>query len=292
MWTKVFPKYLMGRIPEETSYHRLPLDCENKHYEAVLRYDCGVFFVFSCKTKKLRIKTKVHFKWPTVSARTNKKISSEIQLLGKLNGRWELLNKVTHKGWPEPDKCVVTEYDLFNLDYEEFQVCLPAQGRIDEYLWIETDEIPVFKTLDLTAVFLGSSVSQDNNDMTQSNICCYIYRTLGINTATVGISTYHSFHCPELLAKLKTLNPKTKLIVMDLYHATPEQLIAFKKQFTTNTYYLIINSICRQDVIQLLNKFKWLDSIHIDGNGRFDEVHLNAYGTTVYVNELIRKGIL
>lgn len=292
MWTKVFPKYLMGRIPEETSYHRLPLDCENKHYEAVLRYDCGVFFVFKCKTSHIRIKTKIHFTWPTKSARSNRKIMSEIQLLGKLNGSWELLNKVTHNGWPEPDKCVVTDYDLFGLDYEEFQICLPAQGRIDEYLWIETDTCPEFKALNLTAVFLGSSVAQDNNDLSQSNLCCYLYRKLGINTATLGISTYHSFQCPELLTKLKALPADTKIIVMDLYHVKPEELIKFKKEFTKNVYYVIINSICRQDVIDFIKNNKWLDVVHIDGNGRFDEVHLNAYGTTVYADALIKKGIL
>lgn len=292
MWTKVFPEYLMGRISEKTSYHRLPLNCENKHYEAILRYDCGVFFVFKCKTSHIKIKTKIHFTWPTKSARSNKKIMSEIQVLGKLDGKWELLNKVTHSGWPEPDKCVVTDYDLFGLDYGEFQICLPAQGRVDEYLWIETDEEPTFKILDLKAVFLGSSVSQDNNDLTQSNLCCYLYRKLGINTATLGISTYHSFHCPELLEQLKSLVPNTKIIVMDLYHVKREELLKFKDEFKQNVYYLIINSICRQDVINLINEFKWLDVIHIDGNGRFDEVHLNAYGTTIYANALIEKGIL
>ena len=283
MWTKVFPKYLMGRVNDNLNYYRFNVDCKDKHDEQVLKYDCGVYFVFSSKTKTLSIKTKLHFNYKAL-------ITCEFQILGKLNGEWELLNSVTHNPKAISDECVVFSYDLFGYDYEEFQVCFPAQGRVEDYLWIETDNEPTFKTLPLTAILLGSSVAQDSNDTSHGNICCYAYRKLNINIATLGISWTSSLTCRELLDKLKNID--TKIIVMDLYHVDEESFKQFVKEFP-NAYYPIINSICRQDVMYLCKKFpNVIDEIHIDGNCRYDQVHLNNCGSQKYLEELESRGIL
>lgn len=284
MWSKVFPKYLMGRIPRDSKdYYRLQLECEDKHVEQVLKYDCGVYFVFSCKTSKLSIKSKIHFNYKAL-------ITCEFQILGKLNGTWELLNVVTHHPKAISDDCVVFSYNLFGHEYEEFQVCFPAQGRVEDYLWIETDNEPIFKTLPLSVLLLGSSVAQDSNDTSHGNICCYAYRNYNINIATVGISWKSSLTCKELLSKLKTLD--AKIVVMDLYHVDDDSFINFTKEFP-NAYYPIINSICREDVIHLCDKFKdVLDVVHIDGNCRYDEVHLNNCGSQFYLQELKKRNII
>lgn len=158
---------------------------------------------------------------------------------------------------------------------------------------METDNEPEFKKLPLTGILMGSSVSQDNNSSSHMNICCYAYRKLNINIATVGISTYHTLNCKELLKKLLDMNDSIKLIMMDVYHIDNEILNNFKNDFKNKLlYFPVINSICREDVKTICNNDKTLDVIHIDGNGRYDEVHLNDYGTAIYLEKLIKKGIL
>lgn len=287
MWTKVLPEYLMGRIDDSIpSYHRLDLKSADDKYTARLKYDCGVFFCFSCKTKSIRLKTKIHYNG------SFRKIAAEFEVLGKLNGSWELLNKVTPKTKAASDRCAVLYFDLFGNEYDEFQVCFPAQGRVEDYLWIETDSTPIFKKLPLKAILLGSSVSQTNNASSHGSICCAAYRLFNVNIASVGISVYHSLLCPELMEKLKSYYKKVNIVVMDVYHINNDILNAFKKLFKDNVYYPVINSICRKDVIDICKNDKDLDIIHIDGNGRYDEVHLNDYGVIKYLEELNNRGII
>lgn len=296
MWTKVFPEYLMGKVDlNDGTYWRCNLICENKQQESIIKYDCGVFFAFKCQTKTLKIKTHVHFNTKfnyNAGGGAGVRTRGDLQILGKVNNSWELLNEVTPKNHIMPNQCSVVEYNLFGLNYDEFQVCLPVQGRIDGYLWIETDNKPEFIIKPLSAIFLGSSVAQDSNDTTHGNICCSLYRKLGINTATLGVSRTHTLTCPELLKMLKEkTNDQIKIIMMDMYHVSKDVLLQFKAEFK-NVIYAPINSICREDVKKLTEEFPEIEFIHIDGNGRWDEVHLNCYGTQMYINELRKREIL
>ena len=291
MWTKVKPEYLMGRIIDDTTtYHRLVLLYSDADYSARAKYDCGVYFVFSCKTSKLNIKTKVHYK-PTTD---NRKVAGEIQVLGKIENDdyWELLN-ITYR-YPKAlaDKETILSFILPHR-YSEFQVCLPAQGRIDDVLDIETDTEPIFYKLPLKAVFLGSSVAQDNNSSSHMNLCCYLYRKLGINVATVGISHHNTITCPEVLEKLLLLPQETKFIVMDLINLTAEDLDNFRQLFTDrHLHFLVVNCRCKYEVVNLLTNNKDIEVIDINADGHYDRIHLNDYGTVLYCEALQNKKLL
>ena len=274
----------MGKLdPTDGTYHRVSIICEDKHVESTLKYDCGVYFVFSCKTSILKIKTKIHFRYKSL-------ITSELQVLGKINENWELINKVTHNSLTNSDTCVVFSYDLLGYDYEEFQVCLPVQGRVDDYLWIETDTEPVFKVLPLSVVLLGSSVAQDSNCISHGNICCCAYRKYNVNIATVGISWKSSLTCLELLEKLKMM--PVKIVVMDLHHVDDISFNNFVKMFP-KAYYPVIENYFRQDVLDLCDKYnKIIEPVHINGDGRYDQVHLNSYGSQIYIEELQKRNII
>ena len=169
-------------------------------------------------------------------------------------------------------------------------MCLPVQGRVDDYLWIETDTEPIFKILPLQVVLLGSSVAQDSNCISHGNICCCAYRKFNVNIATVGISWKSSLTCPELLNKLKDMS--VKIAVMDLHHVDEQAFVNFNKQFP-KAYYPVIDNYFRQDVIELCNKFnKIIDPVHINGDGRYDQVHLNSYGSQMYIEELQNRNII
>ena len=44
---------VMGRIENSNNYNRLNITLPNKHAEAVLRYNCGLFVVFKSKSSIL-----------------------------------------------------------------------------------------------------------------------------------------------------------------------------------------------------------------------------------------------
>lgn len=288
MWTVVPPEYLMGRIEDnENSYHRLDINCLDKDYEARLKYSCGTYFVFSCTTHYLRIKTKIHYKPIT----DNKKVAAEIQVLRKVTDDWEILNSYG-KIQTISDQEVIFSFSLSG-ESGEFQICLPAQGRVDDYLLIETETEPIFKKLPLKAVLLGSSVAQDNNSSSHMNICCYTYRKLGIHIATVGISHHNTITCPEVLDKLLKLDNNIQLILMDLLNVNADDLRKFKEQFKDKPlHYLVINSKCKAIVVKLLEDNRDIDRIDISADGHYDRTHLNDYGTVLYLDELDKKKII
>ena len=290
MWTKVPPECLMGRIINDpNSYHRIDLTESDEDYQKRASYDCGVYFVFSCNTPFLYIKTKVHYKPST----DNRKVATGIQILGKVDGVWELINNTPRINNVLCDRETIIYYTLPQHKYTEFQICFPAQGRIEEYFMIKTAEEPIFKTLPLEAVVLGSSVAQDNNSSSHMNLCCYAYRKLGINMATLGISHHNVLKCQEALERALMLDQNVKFILMDVNNVLEEELTNFKEMFRDRKLYsLVIANKCKESVTNLLAAHPEIDTIDIDADGRYDQTHLNDYGTVLYMNELLRKGIL
>jgi hypothetical protein len=67
-------------------------------------------------------------------------------------------------------------------------------------IYIETDTpVEFIHPPKCEFVFIGSSVAQDNYCSNHMNICPYIYRTCGINCATLGVSEQHSLNLDSVV---------------------------------------------------------------------------------------------
>ena len=125
------------------------------------------------------------------------------------------------------------------------------------------------------------------------NLCCYAYRKLSINIATMGISHHNVLTCPEALQKMLDLDKDVTFILMDIASVTEEDLKNFMNIFKDKKWYsLIITNKDNNYVNNLLSTHPELNTIDIDADGRYDKKHLNDYGTVLYLEELIRRKVL
>lgn len=285
---------VMGRIESANNYNRLNINLPNKHAEAVLRYNCGLFVVFKTKTTKLNVKYTV-YTYPS-TFNVSQKIKNEVEVMGYIKNRWELLNRVTPLDNPEDIKNDGKGHNReFEIDfdihesYEKYQLCFPALGRIQK-ISIETDENVEYITEPIKYIFLGSSVAQDSNDTSHGNLCCYLYRRFGINTATVGISGHNTINFKEMIDRLSKFD-SNKLIFMDnIQSSIDEYEYAFDRlKFTP----IVVNNYSKRlQYIELKRKHPEIIEAYISGDGRFDEVHFNALGTKEYIDTLTKYKIL
>lgn len=295
MVTRLDPKYLMGRVRDFNNYDRFNLPTKtNPHHSAILKFDCGVFFAFKCNTKTLKISYKPHF--GKVNFIISKKLQAEMICMGKCKNEWRVLN-IPHQFLKyedfEKDQEIRLDIHLKGIHYDEFQVCLPACGRVND-VFIETDEEIQFIKKPNNVIFLGSSVAQDCNVASHTNYCCMAYRKYGINIATLAISSYNSLLCPELMKYLTLPFFKNKTIVlMDNIHTTVKDFENMKK-ILPNTKICMVGNDTRDEVKELLKSHPEIsnDIIRLDGNCRNDDVHLNPIGSELYLNKLREKNII
>lgn len=284
---------VMGRIENSNNYNRLNITLPNKHAEAVLRYNCGLFVVFKSKSSILKVRYTV-YTYPS-TFNVSQKIKNEVELMGKGKDGWELLNEVTPLGNPidiindgrGKDRNFEITFKMHE-EYEEFQLCFPALGRIQK-IEIESDDKIEYVVKPLKYIFLGSSVAQDSNDTTHGNLCCYLYRKFGINTATVGISGHNTINFKEMIEKLKSYNSNQLIFMDNIQSNNDEYLYAYN-----NLHFIpiVINNKSNRLQYNILKKsFPEIVEAYISGDGRFDEVHLNALGTKEYV-DILKNNII
>lgn len=279
------------------NYYRIDLPqltTKNSKHKFVLRYDPGCYFAFSTTTKTISIKYDVHYR-TTNQAYQPIKWGAEMQLFGKLNGRWQILNhwnaNLVAAGGLKCDDVLSHEasltlkFNLYGRQYSEFQLCLPGQGAVKS-LEIETDTPIEYKYVKPSLAICGSSVACCNANLSSHGICPTLYRTKNLNVINAAISGDHSFNCPELMQELD----KTKLpiLVMDILHIDDNTLDTYmKKNFS---WYPISPAIKDHEVCNF--KRYNLALANIDGEGHLDFTHLNALGIHQYIQQLIERKII
>ena len=280
-----------GRIENSNDYNRLNISTDNKQIDSILKYNCGLFTIFSTTTNKLRISYSVHFS-PEVF-HISKKIKSELMLMGKYNDTWVLFNPVEMKLSKDvkSDTLMSIEFDLNGLMMSEFQLCFPSLGVIKS-LYIESDNDIIFKKpTDIKYVFLGSSIAQDCYTGSNSNIITSIYRKYGYNCSTMGCSMYNTIKIPDLLSKL--VGHKYIIVVMDNFFTTLSDWDKFVNMFPDSNRYIIDNIVDGRNFYTDLKKNRSnFKEVHIPGEGRYDEIHIKCLGSYLYIKHIEEEGVL
>lgn len=283
---------VMGRIETANNYNRLNIELYDKHAQGVLRYNCGLFVVFKSKSKKIKVKYTVYAYSSTFNI--TQKLKNEVELLGKCNGEWELLNEITPFGNPVDvvkdgkghDRIFELTYNVEN-PYDEYQLCFPSLGRIQRIIIESSDRVEYIKK-PLKYIFMGSSVAQVSNDTSHGNICCYLYRHYGINTATVGISGHNTLNFKEMIDRLKSFK-SNQLILMDNVRTSLEE---YEYAYDQLHFISMVVDVKREPFIELKKSHPEICVAHITGDGRFDISHLNDLGTKEYVDMMKNNNLL
>ena len=150
---------------------------------------------------------------------------------------------------------------------------------------VEFDEPP---PCDL--VFIGSSVAQDNYSSNHMNICPYLYRKFGINSATLAVSGYHTFTCPELMDYLSKLD--VPCVLMDVLHMKSDDYAKQAGRIKHLTPYIIYKSRTNVNETIRNNHLGMKDLVILPGDCMWDSVHINDYGTVFYCDKLLERGLI
>lgn len=290
MQQKLNPKMLWGRLQQLDSYHRLEMSCANKKIEKYLQYNCGLFYSFSCKTAHIKIKYNIHysekFDWRHPVA-----LKAELCLMGRLknSSHWITLTAGTgtiFKADAVCDKDQFVNYNLHGVDYDEFILCLPPQGKTN-YIIVDTDsKITYNKPKKVRNVIVGSSVGADNTHFPTESLSVFAYTIAGLNLANISVPTAHTFLSNELIELIKT-NKTLNFICADFEHITQAELDKVKN---LNIKYKILTEQNRPDSYKLaLNNN--LKPIILNSSCKRDACHLNALGSWKYINLLIEEGV-
>lgn len=293
MITKIPYNILMGKAINDNSYYRYILNSDNEHHNKLLEYDAGVFFCFKTKSKNLKINYECYFLPNRFADSMPKWIGWQCNVLGKLNNNWyyineEKLNTLILSNTPNNIQTLSINTKI-KKDYEEYQVCFPVRGKICN-IEIESDEPIEFVYKNNSIIFLGSSISCDFNTSTHMNLCCYLYRKYNINTATLGISQYHSILSDKLVSNLEKLNDKT-FIVMDLEHVPLDNYKKHEK-FMKTCKYLVIDPIQFNFAKNIKKYNSDIELITLYCEHLNDGRHLNDFGTIYYAKLLKSKNLI
>lgn len=286
--TKVDPKYLMGKAKSDGTFYRINQKSENPHHDKILRFGCGLYFVFKTESKSFNIKYKCHFSDNLQNhIRFTKKNFVECSVMGfdQKSNEWYYLNTLNAFGPLDgkSDGMFYTELKICQ-NYDKYQVCLPENGVSYDFI-IESEKPIEFEYKKNEVILIGSSIAQFCNDCNQMNLCAYMYRTYGVNVATLGISNYHTFHNKKIIEFLKTQSDK-KLIVVDLEHVHYDEY-TYAKNNLNKLNFIVIDSIVTNTCKQLKKVNSEIKSFQPPGSWMYDARHLNDYGIVEYSKKII-----
>lgn len=280
MITKVNPKFLMGKVMPDDTFFRVNQKSEMPYHDRVLKYGCGLYFVFKTESTNIKIRYKCHFADHPV--RFSKKHMVECSVMGydKTLGEWYYMNTLNGFKPTNGKSDTVFEVDFaVTRQFDKYQVCLPENGISYDYE-IESDKPIEYEYTNNSIILVGSSVAQFCNDCNHMNLCAYMYRQYGLNVATVGISSCHTFQNLVLMNFLKQQKDKMFLVV-DVEHVNYSEYDKFGDFIKTMEFLVIDNLVTR--TCKLLKKVHpEIISFQPPGNWMYDEKHMNDHGVVEY----------